>query len=377
VANCGHSHPKVIKAIKDEIDRGLVHSYCFHNEARNNLLTKLREISPIELNKYYLLSTGAEATETCLKLARTWGTKKGGIKKRIIVSFENSFHGRTMGAQLMGGAVEQKNWIGESYPEFVQVPFPDNVYNTDLSFDSFTNSLKKQNISHHVVTGVMVETYQGGIVSFAPKKYIQDLRSWCDKYDALLMFDEIQAGIGRCGKWWGFEHYDVVPDLFAAGKGIGGGMPLSAVIGKEKIMQQYGHGSMTTTHGGNPVCCAAATAAINVVQEESLNKNSEELGKILLNRLDDLKRVAPERIRSINGRGLVAGIHIKKQNSNAPDGEFAEKIVLNCVKKGLLMFAPVGPGGATIKICPPLVITKEAILDGVKVIESALMEEIT
>ena len=376
VANCGHSHPKVIEAINIELERGLIFSYCFHNEARERLLRKLKDIAPVELNKYYLLSTGAEATETCLKLSRTWGIKNGGKKKHIIISFENSFHGRTLGAQQMGGSPALKDWIVNLDPGFVQVPFPDNIYNKDLSFDTFLKSLQKQDISPRDVAGVIVETYQGGIVSFAPREYIQKLRSWCDEYGALLMFDEIQAGLGRCGRWWGFEHYEIIPDLIAVGKGIGGGMPVSVVIGKEEIMQQYGHGSMTTTQGGNPVCCAAAAAAINIIQEENLVQNSEKLGKVLLDELEKLKAIAPESIRTISGIGLVAGVHIKKKNSSSPDGELAERIVWNCVQKGLLMFAPVGPGSATIKICPPLVITEEALIDGIRVLSTAFTEEI-
>ncbi len=376
VANCGHSHPEVIKAIKAELERELIFSYCFHNESRERLLNKLKEISPAELNKYYLLSTGAETTETCIKLARTWGLKNGGKKKHIIISFVNSFHGRTMGAQQISGNPFAKEWIINLDPGFVQVPFPDNVYCKDLSFDVFLNSLEKQNISPQDVAGVMVETYQGGIVAFAPKIYIQNLRTWCDENDVLLMFDEIQAGFGRCGRWWGFEHYDVIPDLIAAGKGIGGGMPISAVIGKEEIMQQYKPGSMTTTYGGNPVCCAAATAAIEVIQHKKLVENSEKMGKILLGELENLIGIAPNNIRTIQGKGLVAGIHIKKQNGDDPDGELAHKIVWNCMQNGLLLFAPVGPGEATVKICPPLVITEEAVREGIEVIANAIREQI-
>ena len=374
VANCGHSHPKVLEAITKSLENELIFSYCFHNEARERLLSKLREVAPPELNTYYLLSTGAETTETCIKLARTWGVKNGGKKKHVIISYENNFHGRTMGAQQISGFPSAKEWIVNLDPGFKQVPFPDNIYCKELSFDYFLKSLEKQHVSPGDVAGVMVETYQGGIVSFAPKEYIQDLRSWCDRNGVLLMFDEIQAGFGRCGKWWGFEHYNVIPDLIAAGKGIGGGMPISAVIGKEEIMQQYGHGSMTTTFGGNPVSCAAAVAAIEVIQNENLVENSEKMGKILLDELNDLYKIAPDNIRTIQGKGLVAGVHVKKKDSSEPDGELAEKIVLNCVQKGLLMFAPVGPGGATIKICPPLVINEEALTEGIGILKNAFRE---
>lgn len=376
VANCGHSHPKVMGAIRSTLEKELIFSYCFHNEPREQLLSKIREIAPAALNKYYLLSTGAEAIETCIKLARTWGVSNGGKKKNIIVSFERSFHGRTLGAQQAGGDPPAKEWIVNLDPGFVQVPFPDDVYNKNLSFDIFEETLKKQRISPENVAGVMVETYQGGIVSFAPGEYIRNLRKWCDRHGALLMFDEIQAGFGRCGRWWGFEHYDVTPDLFAGGKGIGGGMPISVVIGREEIMQQYGHGSMTTTFGGNPVSCAASKASIEVIQQEKLVENSEATGNVLLRELNRLKEVAPGVIRAIRGKGLVAGIHIRKEHSNEPDGALAHAIVWNCVRNGLLMFAPVGPGGATIKVCPPLVITEDAVTEGVGVIINAIKEEI-
>ena len=375
VANCGHSHPEVIKAVKTELDRELIFSYCFHNEARERLLNKLKEISPTALNKYYRRNTGEETKETGIKRERTWGLKNGGEKKHIIVSFVNSFHGRTMGAQQISGNPVAKEWIVNLDPGFVQVPFPDNVYCKDLSFEVFLNSLEQQNISPRNVAGVMVETYQGGIVAFAPKQYIQTLREWCDEHDVLLMFDEVQAGLGRCGRWWGFEHYEMIPDLVAAGKGIGGGMPISAVLGKKEIMEQYKPGSMTTTYGGNPVCCAAAAAAIEVIQNEKLVDNSERMGKILLNELENLKAIAPENIRTIQGKGLVAGIHMKKKNGD-PDGELAHKIVWNCVQSGVLLFAPVGPGEATIKICPPLVINEEALKEGIAVITKAFKEEI-
>jgi len=368
VANCGHSHPQVLDAIRNEIDRGLIFSYCFQNEARERLLSKLKEISPPYLDKYYLLSTGSEATETCLKLARTWGVKKGGKKKNIIISFEKGFHGRTFGAQQMGGDPAAKEWIVNLDPGFVQVPFPDNIYNKNLSFDVFTKTLDEYGVLPENVAGVIVETYQGGIVSFAPAEYMKQLEGWCNVNDALLMFDEVQAGFGRNGRWWGFEHYGVTPDLVACGKGISGGLPLSAVIGREEIMQQYGHGQMTTTHGGNPLCCAASAASIEVIQDERLVENSRIVGEVLLNELQRLKKIAPDKIRAIAGKGLVAGVHIKEVDSDKPDGIFAKNIVWECVNKGLLMFAPVGPGGATIKICPPLNITEDAVIEGVTII---------
>jgi 4-aminobutyrate aminotransferase / (S)-3-amino-2-methylpropionate transaminase / 5-aminovalerate transaminase len=372
VANCGHSHPRVLEAIRTEVNRGLVFSYCFPNSAREKLLSKLDEVTPESLRRYYLLSTGAEATETSLKLARTWGSRTGIKNKKVIISFEASFHGRTLGAQQMGGFPEAKEWIGDLDEGFIQVPFPDDIYNKNLSFDVFSETIRSKGILPENVAGVMVETYQGGIVSFAPVDYMKQLREWCDGNDALLMFDEVQAGFGRNGKWWGFEHYGVTPDLIACGKGISGGLPLSAVIGRDEIMQQYGHGMMTTTHGGNPLSCAASAASIGVIQDENLVENSKLVGAVLLNELQNLNAIIPDRIRAIAGKGLVAGIHIKKMDSDDPDGDFANAVVWECVNQGLLMFAPVGPGGATIKISPPLTITEDAVIEGVGVIIEAV-----
>jgi 4-aminobutyrate aminotransferase / (S)-3-amino-2-methylpropionate transaminase / 5-aminovalerate transaminase len=376
VANCGHSHPKVLKAIKSEIDRGLIFSYCFLNLARERLLSKLDEITPETLKRYYLLTTGAEAIETLLKLSRTWGSRNGNSKKKIIITFVNSFHGRTLGAQQLGGFPDAKEWIGELDKRFIQVPFPDDVFNKNLSFDVFIEAIEQHGVLPENVAGVLVETYQGGVVSFAPIDYIKKLKAWCVKNDALLMFDEVQAGFGRNGKWWGFEHYGIIPDLIACGKGISGGLPLAAVIGRDDIMQQYGHGMMTTTHGGNPLSCAAGAASIEVIQKEGLVENSRILGEVLLSELKKLKEIAPGRIRAIKGKGLVAGIHIKKAENDEPDGELAKKIVWECVNNGLLMFAPVGYGGATIKINPPLNITKEALLEGLGVIIDVFKNQI-
>ena len=205
-ANCGHSDPDVVAAIRAELDRGLLHSYCFPNQARMRLLEKLDEITPKELSRYYLLSTGSEATETCLKLAKTWARQNGDTQRGVVVSFVNSFHGRTMGAQMMGGSDAEKEWIDYQNSDFAQVPFPDDIYLKDLTFDTFVRSLRKQGLDPTHVAGVMFETYQGGIVALAPAAYVQDLRAWCSRHDVLLMFDEIQAGFGRTGRWWGFEH---------------------------------------------------------------------------------------------------------------------------------------------------------------------------
>ena len=255
VTNAGHNHPKIRQAILDQVNHGLLHNYCFPSEVRAQLVEQLAAVAPEGLKKVFLLTTGAEACECAIKLARTWGRKVAGDRKITVVTFHNAFHGRTLGAQMAGGIPALKDWIVNLDRNIVQVPFPDGFRGPDTSFEGFLRALEAQGVKPEMVAGVMTETYQGGNASFAPPEYIQKLRAWCDQHQALLMFDEVQAGFGRTGKFWGFEHYGVVPDLICCGKGISSGLPISAVIGRPQIMDLYPPGSMTSTHTGNPVCC--------------------------------------------------------------------------------------------------------------------------
>ncbi len=375
VTNSGHSHPRVARAMVEKIEHGLVHNYCFPSAERAGLTRMLSEVSPEGLDRVFLLTTGSEATECAIKLARTHGIRSGGNDKIVIVSFENAFHGRTMGAQMAGGIPSLKEWIVNLDKDMVQVPFPDGFRGgTDRSFEVFLRTLENMGISPSRVAGVMTETYQGGNASFAPPEYMQRLREWCSDNDALLIMDEVQAGFGRTGKFWGFEHYNLVPDLICCGKGITSGMPLSAVIGRGSILDMYPPGSMTSTHTGNPVCAAAAIANLEVIREEGLVNNAAQMGDILqpeLRRIGDRFKSA---VGAVHGKGLVAAIHIVKPSSSDPDPEMAAKIVRLCVEKGLLMFAPVGYGGASVKISPPLVISEEPLREGISVLEEAMAE---
>ena len=184
----------------------------------------------------------------------------------------------------------------------------------------------------------------------------------------------MQAGFGRTGKFWGFEHYGVTPDLICCGKGITSGMPLSAVIGRQSIMDMYPPGSMTSTHTGNPLCAAAALANVQVIVDEGLVEHSRRMGEILQ---PDLRRIGgrfSQRIGAVHGKGLVAALHIVKPGGIEPDAAGAGEIVGRCVEKGLLMFAPVGYRGASVKIAPPLVTQEEPLREGLAVLEEAVAE---
>jgi len=371
IANAGHGNKKIVQAIIDQAKKSLLTSYCFANEPRVKLVQKLVDLAPQPLNKVFLLSTGAEGTECAIKLIRTFG-RKIDDNKSVIVSFENAFHGRTMGAQQIGGSAKGKAWIKNLDPEIVQVPFADGFRCEDTSFELFEKTLDKLGINGDNVAGVISETYQGGGASFMPKEYAQELRKWCDKHGALLCFDEVQAGFGRCGRKWGFELYDVVPDLFCLGKGISSSLPISAVIGREEVMNLYGPNEMTSTHSGNPVCAAAAVANIESILDEGLIENSAKVGAIMHEELAKIKDEFSDIVGACHGKGLVAGLHMTKKQSKEPDGDLAWDIVYNCYRKGLLMFAPVGFGGATVKIAPALCITEEAVREGCSVIREAI-----
>jgi 4-aminobutyrate aminotransferase-like enzyme len=222
----------------------------------------------------------------------------------------------------------------------------------------------------------MLETYQGGGASFAPKEYIQALARWCKKHGALLIFDEVQAGFGRTGKMFGFEHYGVVPDLFCCGKGISSSLPLSAVIGRSEIMNLYAPGTMTSTHTGNPICAVAALANISLIIKERLVENARKMGELLHEELGKIRDRHCDVVGSLQGRGLVAGLHMVKPNSKEPDGDLAFRIIEKSVQKGLLFFSPVGFGNATVKISPPLVITAAAIKDGAQALGEAVQEAV-
>lgn len=375
IANAGHGRKEVKDALRAIIDQGLLASYVFVHEQRVELCNMLAQISP-DPKKYrvFLLSTGSEATENCIKLAKTYALKKHGPHKKYFISFKNAFHGRTMGAQLAGGMDRQKEWMVDRDQTFVQVPFPDGYKNTDRSFDLFLSTLKEKGIKPEDIAGVMTESFQGVGPDFMPAEYAQKLQEFCHKYDIVLTFDEVQAGFGRSGKMFCFEHYGVKPDLIPCGKGISSSLPLSAVIGREDIMSLYSPGTMTSTHSGSPLPVAAAIASLKLIQKENLVENSARMGEIMNPELKKIQEKYPDQLGCFHGRGLVAGIQVVKPGTKEPDPVTATAINLKCLHKGLLMFAPVGIGGECLKIAPPLNINEEALRESIAVFAEAVDE---
>lgn len=375
ITNAGHGRKEIAAALRQALDQSLLATYVFVHEERLRLTQLLRELSPDPDNYHvFLLSTGSEATENCIKLAKTWALEKHGPEKRVIVSFQNAFHGRTMGAQLAGGMQQQKRWLGRSDDSFVQVPFPDGYKTSDTSFELFLSTLQQAGVAPAQIAGVMTESYQGVGPDFLPVEYAERLEDFCRRHDIVLIFDEVQAGFGRTGRWFCFEHYGVKPDLIACGKGISSSLPLSAVIGRADIMSLYAPGSMTSTHSASPLCVAAAVASIELLRKERLVERAAELEQLLMPGLAAVQRRHPAVLGCLHGKGLVAGLQVVKAGTKTPDPATALKINVNCFQKGLLMFAPVGIAGECLKICPPLCITEDALRESIEVFGEAVDE---
>jgi 4-aminobutyrate aminotransferase/diaminobutyrate-pyruvate transaminase/4-aminobutyrate aminotransferase/(S)-3-amino-2-methylpropionate transaminase len=374
ITNAGHGRQEIVDAIIRQAQRHLLTNYCFPSEIRANLAQRLVDLMPEPLKKIFLLTTGSETVEFAIKVARIHGAMAGGPQKNVIVSYEKAFHGRTLGAQQVGGIPALKDWIINLDPGFVQVSFPDGFWTEDTSFGFFERTLAEKGVAAENVCAVVMETYQGGTAAFAPVPYMRALRKWCDRNKALLVLDEVQAAFGRCGKMWGFELFDgVLPDLTTWGKGISSSLPISAVVGRPELLDLCSPGAASSTHTGNPICCAAALANLDIILKEDLPAKARETGEVLHEGLRAIAAKRPE-VGFQAGKGLVAGLACVKSGTKQPDGDLARDVVTRCVEKGLLMFSPVGPMGCTIKICPPLVITPDAVREGCAVLDEAFSE---
>ena len=375
VTNIGHGHPAIKQALREVVDQDLLASYVFVHERRVELTRELQKLAPEPASyQVFLLSTGSEATENCIKLSKSYALAKYGSRRKYFISFENAFHGRTMGAQLAGGWENQKSWMIDRDPTFVQVPFPDGFRTIDTSFELFLDTLAEKGIQPAEIAGVMFESYQGAGPNFMPVEYAQQLAQFCRDHDIVITCDEVQSGFGRTGKMFCYQHYGIAPDLIACGKGISSSLPISAVIGRTEIMDLYAPGSMTSTHSGSPLPVAAALANLKVLLCERLVENAARMGEIMLPELARIQQKYPRHLGVMFGKGLVAGIQVVQPGTTNPDAELALRINVACFQKGLLMFAPVGLGGGCLKVSPPLSITEEPLRESLQVFEEAVDE---
>ena len=374
VANAGHGCREAEVAIVEAARRALHHSFCFPNAERAELIEYMIDhFVPANLDTVALLTTGSEAMEFALKTSRAYAHKNGGAEKNTVVSFHGDFHGRTMGSQMAGGIADQKAWIMYHDPTMVSVPGPDPFRGKDITFDGFLWALGERNVDHRKIAAICLESFPGGTAMLYPKEYMELLRGFCDELDILLIFDEVQAGFGRSGKTFTYQHYGVKADVIVCGKGFSSGMPLSAVIGNAKWMSLFAPVSTTSTHAGNPIACAAALANLKLLVEEDLIGNSKRLGKVLGRRMELWEKNFPEHVGKASSIRFVGAVQlVKGKGSLEPDLDTAGAVVNRCVQQGLLLFAPVGLAGAAVKICPPLMISEEQLIEDLDVIEAAM-----
>jgi len=387
VANAGHCNPEVKKAIAGMVEHGLLNNYVFPSAIRAGLVEKIIEVTPEKLDKVFLLTTGAESTECALKLARTY-TRKQDPEKNIVITFNDGFHGRTLGAQMAGGSPADKRWIRNLDPEIMQIPFPNSFkyewadqsrsdYSDDACFAKLIEHIDALGVQNYdKISVIMTETFQGGWCELIPSGVLRKLRDFCDEHGIILIYDEVQGGFGRTGKMFGFMHAGIVPDLVCCGKGISSSLPLSCVIGNHELMDIYGPGEMTSTHTGNPVSCAGALASINYIVENKIVEHCAEMGKVMEKRIAALKEKYADRIGFAKGTGLVWAVIPVVPGTKELDCTFAHDVVRIAMEKGLLMFAPVG-SGATLKLVPPLVITEDALNEALDVLDESIGQAIT
>ncbi len=377
VANVGHSNPHIQNTLLNYLKKPLFHNYYFPSEIRLKLVSTLKKFLPKPLDTIFLLTTGSEATECALKISRINGANID--KNRLgIISFHGAMHGKTLGALMLGGKTKEKYWIGFHDPNIHHIPFP---YGLTCPWDNnkkhlcdeycFQKSIEElgKKVDMKTIAAVMIESYQGWGAMFYPKKYMDELVKWAKNKNILLIFDEIQSGFGRTGKLFAFEYYDVVPDIVCFGKGISSSLPLSVVVANRKLIDV--DPSLNSTHSGNPLCCAATLASLEVIEKENLIEESARKGKIIEKELQKIKNSFPDIISDIQGRGMVHAIHFVNPKTSELNPEMGDKVIERCMEKGVLM---IRTGMGTIKIGPPLTIPDDALIEGLEVLYDAINE---
>lgn len=378
-ANAGHSHPRILAAIRRATGQRLLATYAFASEARLRLLEKLVALSPIPNAKAILFSAGTEATECAIMLMRRHGQQIHPDKIGIL-SLSGNYHGRTLGAQLASGTKLPTDWIDRERVYHFQMPSPDCLHCPwgrseydrcgSTCFQKGLESLVQQGVALERIAGIILEPVPGWTTRPIPPDFAAAAAAWAKQYKVLLAFDEIQCGCGRTGRFFGCEHLGVVPDLIVLGKGLSSSLPVSAVVGRGEILDRPEPGEMSSTHGGNPVCAAAALANLQVIQDEKLVEAAARTGTAVLERLQSLRCGFPERVRSVDGVGLFLSVHLRRPGSCEPDVSLADAIVDEAIRRGVLMF-PTGRG--YLKFAPPLCIETEAALEAVDVIRHCLI----
>lgn len=369
VCNTGHSHPKVVAAAKAQLDK-FSHTCVMVNpyEVGVELAEKLIDIAPGDSEKKAIfVSTGAEAVENCVKIARAHTGRRG------VIAFNGGFHGRTnLTMALTGKITPYKNLFGPFPGDIFHAPFPIECHDITVK-QSLTalENLFKVDIAPSDVAAIIVEPVQGeGGFYAAPVEFLQALRKLCDQHGIMLIADEIQTGFGRTGKMFAFEYSGVEADLMTMAKGIAGGFPIAAVVGKSEVMDAPLPGGLGGTYGGSPVACAAALAVLDIIKEEHLIERSVHIGEQFNHRLSQLKTAFPELILEVRNQGAMIAMElIQNGDSEQPNTELTQAIIANAAKNGLVLLA-CGFYGNVIRFLPPLTMTDEILAEGLDAFES-------
>jgi len=355
--NQGHSHPKIVDALVNQAKKLALTSRAFYNSNLGEYEKKITTL--FGFDKVLPMNSGAEAVETAVKLARKWSYEVKGISENAakIVVCENNFHGRTTTIVSFSNDPDANKNYGPFTPGFVKIPY------NDLSALEEVLKNDAQNIA-----AFLVEPIQGEAGVYVPdENFLKNALELCKKYNVLFIADEVQTGVARTGKLIACHHEDVQPDILILGKALSGGMyPVSAVLANDEIMNVIKPGQHGSTFGGNPIACAVAIAALDVVEEEKLSERAEELGKLFRSEIEKLIEKS-DLITKVRGKGLLNAILI----NDTPESSTAWNLCLQLKENGLLA-KPTH--GNIIRLAPPLVITEEQLLDCVKIIEKTILE---
>ena len=355
--NQGHSHPKIVDALVNQAKKLALTSRAFYNSNLGEYEKKITTL--FGFDKVLPMNSGAEAVETAVKLARKWSYEVKGISENAakIIVCENNFHGRTTTIVSFSNDPDANQNYGPFTPGFVKIPY------NDLAALEETLRNDAQNIA-----AFLAEPIQGEAGVFVPDEgFLKGASELCKKYNVLFIADEVQTGIARTGRLIACHHEDVQPDILILGKALSGGMyPVSAVLANDEIMNVIKPGQHGSTFGGNPIACAVAVAALDVVEEEKLSERAEKLGQLFRSEIEKLIQKT-DLITKVRGKGLLNAILI----NDTPDSKTAWNLCLKLKENGLLA-KPTH--GNIIRLAPPLVITEEQLLDCVRIIEKTILE---
>ena len=376
VVNAGHCPPPVVKAIQEQAERFLhvsfnVASYEPYIALCEKLNTLLPHGGP---TKTLLVSTGAEAVENAIKIARQ-ATKRSGV-----LCFSDAVHGRTMMAMTLTSKVGYKPDCGPFAPEVYRTQYPNFFhYGAGRSEAEFAQAElhRLEELSHNLVDPkslacVIIELVQGeGGFNVAPKAYVEGLRAWCDKHGILLIFDEIQAGFGRTGAWSAYSHFGITPDISTWAKSLGSGLPIAAVMGKAEIMDKAAASSIGGTYIGSPISCAAAVATLKYMEEIDINAKGRHVGEVIRARFEKMK-AKHDCIGDVRGLGAMLAMEFNvKRDPSKPDADTCTKLMNACAKRDLIVIT-AGTDKNVIRVLSPLVISDELLNKGLDIMEEEL-----